>query len=182
MSRPANKLPPVPPTEAAELAVVAADLGMRPAELQRTIVRAFLAPRAALVMGEPAPDPAVRCAREREAARRFALLDRWLKAGRPQAGTGGASLRTLYVWWRQFRQGGVAGLIDRRGGGGAKKDRGEHDQFFRELRRQLLTGSRLNVSAAYRAVAGRARANGWAVPSLKAAQRYVWARRQARAA
>jgi len=89
---------------------------------------------------------------------------------------GGVARTTLHLWWRKFRQCGLAALVDNRGRDPNRPD--AHEHFYRELRRRLLAGSRASVAAAYRAAVARAAQYGWAVPSYKAAQRHVAARKR----
>lgn len=112
-----------------------------------------------------------------------AILDKWerAKAGRFELGLSEqqitaqflvtlqargieVSRATLYNWYKAWRRGGLAGLVDGRGGAVENKT-GEvfakDDQFFREVQRLYLLPRRLKLSTCCEVARLKAEQSGW---------------------
>ena len=80
------------------------------------------------------------------------------------------SRATLYNWQTAYRQGGVMGLIDARGGKPSEKPA---DPFLEEVKRLYLDRRHPMLSKCYDLAKHAAREQGWSICSLKTAQRYI---------
>lgn len=83
------------------------------------------------------------------------------------------SRRTLYGWERLYRKGGLAALIDGRGGKLGDDDPADADPFLDEVRRLYLSLRRPSLALCHEVASLKAAEQGWTVRSYKAAQRHL---------
>ncbi|MGB7156673.1 MAG: Mu transposase C-terminal domain-containing protein, partial [Tepidisphaeraceae bacterium] len=81
------------------------------------------------------------------------------------------SRRTLYYWERQYDAGGLAGLVDGRGGNAA--ERSAADPFLAEVQRLYLSTRQPKLTLCREMAAYTARERGWALRTYKACQRHI---------
>ncbi|HSW50569.1 MAG TPA: Mu transposase C-terminal domain-containing protein [Bryobacteraceae bacterium] len=82
------------------------------------------------------------------------------------------SRKTLFNWLRDYRQDGLAGLLDQRWLQSRKADQ-ETDPFLQELRQQYLTLRRLKKQVCWEIAMLKASEQGWEIHSYRSACRYL---------
>jgi hypothetical protein len=163
------------PQALADLDAVAAELGKERQALAGEIVATWIGDR----LDSQVPDH-----KYREAARRMAILEKWWTLRRkigPEAATTKLLSRmaykglelsrgTLYNWDRLWRQKGLAGLVDRRGGRAAQS---KGEKMIQWCRRLLMQQRRPRLSDVYQAALRKAEKSGWEVVSQRTAARRI---------
>jgi hypothetical protein len=167
----------LPAPAVADLAAMGRACGMDGPELAASMLSLWIGHRITAVRSASSTADPER--RRDVAARRFAVLHQWMKAGRPQGRTyRGQSRATLYLWERRWQAGGLAGLMDGRADPKRAKETPSQRAaaFLADVRRRFIAQprtSRRSIAAAYRAALAGAQAKGWPTVSQREAHRFV---------